>query len=184
MATINDRINKTRRSSLATASTVPRRSASGGRRPATVTDIGRVNQVTTNLNSVKAEVDSASGVVQDAVSLLDQARTLGAQGASSTLSAQARTSLAAQAQQILSALVDASRATFAGRYLFSGDDSTQPAYDVNLANPNGVDRLITPPIRLIQDSNGVVSPYPRPRRIFPIIEIPTTARLPTMSPAA
>ena len=121
------------------------------------TDIGRVTQVTTNLNTVKSEVDSASQVVQDSVSLLDQARTLAAQGASGTLSAQQRTALAAQAEQILSALVDASRATFAGRYLFSGDDSCQPAYDVNLANANGVDRLITAPAtRLIQDSNGVV----------------------------
>jgi flagellar hook-associated protein 3 FlgL len=60
-------------------------------------------------------------------------------------------------EQILSALVDASRATFAGRYLFSGDSSTQPAYQVNLANPNGADRLLTAPAtRLIQDSNGVV----------------------------
>jgi len=96
-------------------------------------------------------------VVQDAISLLDQARTLGAQGASGTLSASARSALAAQAQQVLSALVDASRATFAGHYLFSGDQSTQPAYDVNLANANGVDRLLTAPAtRLIQDSNGVV----------------------------
>jgi flagellar hook-associated protein 3 FlgL len=120
------------------------------------TDIGRVNQVTINLNSVKNEVDSASGVVQDAVSLLDQARSLGAQGASSTLSPQARISLAAQAEQILNSLVDASRASFAGRYLFSGDGSTLPPYDVNLANANGVDRLLTTPAtKLIQDANGV-----------------------------
>ena len=120
-------------------------------------DIGRVTQVTSNLNAVKGEVDSASGVVQDAVSLLDQARSLAAQGASDTLAASERPALAAQAEQILSALVNASRATFAGQYLFSGDSSLQPAYDVNLANPNGVDRLLTAPAtRLIQDSNGVV----------------------------
>jgi flagellar hook-associated protein 3 FlgL len=119
-------------------------------------DIGRVSQVTANLNNVKSEVDSASGVVQDAVSLLDQARSLAAQGASATLSSSGRVSLAAQAEQILNALVNASRATFAGRYLFSGDSSSQPAYDVNLANANGVDRLLTAPAtRLIQDSNGV-----------------------------
>src|SRR5690242_9914467 len=119
-------------------------------------DIGRITQVAANLNNVKNEVDSASGVVQDAVSLLDQARSLAAQGASATLPASARVSLAAQAEQILNALVNASRATFAGRYLFSGDSSSQPAYDVNLANANGVDRLLTAPAtRLIQDSNGV-----------------------------
>jgi len=120
-------------------------------------DIGRVTQVTANLNSVKSEVDSASGVVQDSVSLLDQARTLAAQGASATLSASGRVTLAAQAEQILSALVNASRSTFAGRYLFSGDSSLQPAYDFNLSNATGVIRLLTAPAtRLIQDSNGVV----------------------------
>jgi len=120
-------------------------------------DIGRVTQVAANLNSVKSEVDSASGVVQDAVSLLDQARTLAAQGASATLPASGRIALAAQAEQILSALVNASRATFAGHYLFSGDSSLQPAYDFNLSNATGVARLLTAPAtRLIQDSNGVV----------------------------
>jgi flagellar hook-associated protein 3 FlgL len=120
-------------------------------------DIGRVTQVTANLNAVKSEVDSASGVVQDSISLLDQARSLAAQGASDTLPSSERPALAAQVEQILSALVNASRATYAGRYLFSGDSSLQPAYDVNLANPNGVDRLLTAPAtRLIQDSNGVV----------------------------
>ena len=119
-------------------------------------DIGRVTQVTTNLNGVKSEVDTASGVVQDAVSLLDQARSLAAQGASTTLTPTERTALAAQAEQILNTLVDDSRATFDGQYLFSGDSSSQPAYNVNLANPNGVDRLLTAPAtRLIQDSTGV-----------------------------
>jgi flagellar hook-associated protein 3 FlgL len=118
-------------------------------------DIGRVTQVTANLNGVKSEVDTASGVVQNAVSLLDQARSLAAQGASGTLNASGRTALAAQAEQILNTLIDDSRATFDGHYLFSGDSSLQPAYTVNLANPNGVDRLLTAPAtRLIQDSSG------------------------------
>ena len=118
-------------------------------------DIGRAAQVTSNLNGVKSEVDTASGVVQNAVSLLDQARSLAAQGASFTLSPTERTTLAAQAEQILNTLIDDSRATFDGHYLFSGDSSLQPAYTVNLGNPNGVNRLLTAPAtRLIQDSSG------------------------------
>ena len=118
-------------------------------------DIGRATQVTSNLNGVKSEVDTASQVVQNAVSLLDQARTLAAQGASSTISPTQRTAMAAQAEQILNTLIDDSRATFDGHYLFSGDSSLQAAYTVNLANPNGVDRLLTAPAtRLIQDSSG------------------------------
>jgi flagellar hook-associated protein 3 FlgL len=118
-------------------------------------DIGMATQVTSNLNGVKSEVDTASGVVQSAVSLLDQARTLAAQGSSATLSPAQRTAMAAQAEQILNALVNDSRATFDGKYLFSGDSSSQPAYTVNLANPNGVDQLLAAPAtRLIQDSTG------------------------------
>ena len=119
-------------------------------------DVGRVTQVTSNLNNVKSQVDTASGVVQDAVSVLDQARSLAAQGASGTLDASGRTALATQAEQILNTLVDNSRATFDGQYLFSGDSTSQPAYSVNLANPNGVNRLLTAPATtLIQDSTGV-----------------------------
>jgi flagellar hook-associated protein 3 FlgL len=118
-------------------------------------DIGRATQVASNLNGVKSEVDTASGVVQNAVSLLDQARSLAAQGASTTISPTDRTAMAAQAEQILNTLIDDSRATFDGQYLFSGDNSSQPAYSVNLANPNGVNRLVTAPAtRLIQDSSG------------------------------
>ena len=118
-------------------------------------DVGRITQVTSNLNHVKSEVDSASQIVQNAVSLLDQARTLAAQGASATLTPTQRIAMAAQAEQILNALIDDSRATFDGKYLFSGDSSSQPAYTVNLANANGVDRLLTAPAtRLIQDSSG------------------------------
>ncbi|HSP67248.1 MAG TPA: flagellin [Bryobacteraceae bacterium] len=159
LGAVNDRINKTQ--AQLTSGLRINRPSDDPRAVGDVlqleTDISRVTQVAANLHSVKSEVDSASSVVQDAVSFLDQARSLGAQGASGTLSAQARIDLAAQAAQILSALVDASRATFAGRYLFSGDSSTQPAYDVNLASPTGVTRLLTAPAtRLIQDSNGVV----------------------------
>jgi flagellar hook-associated protein 3 FlgL len=120
------------------------------------TDVGQATQVTTNLNGVKSAVDTASGVVQDAVSLLDQARSLAAEGASTTLTSTQRTAMAAQAEQILNTLVADSRATFDGQYLFSGDNSSQPAYQVDLANPNGVDRLVTAPATtLIQDSSGV-----------------------------
>jgi flagellar hook-associated protein 3 FlgL len=119
-------------------------------------DIGMATQVTTNLNGVQSAVNTASGVVQDAVSLLDQARSLAAEGASTTLTSTQRTAMAAQAEQILDTLVTDSRATFDGQYLFSGDNPSQPAYQVDLSSPNGVDRLITAPATtLIQDSSGV-----------------------------
>ncbi len=118
-------------------------------------DIGTATQVTSNLNNVQSEVNTASQVVQNAVSLLDQARSLAAQGSSATITPAQRTAMAAQAEQILNSLIADSNVTFDGQYIFSGDSSSQPPYTVNLANPNGVDRLLTAPAtRLIQDSTG------------------------------
>jgi flagellar hook-associated protein 3 FlgL len=120
-------------------------------------DIGRATQVAANLNTVKGGVDTAAAALGDATSLLDQVRSLGAQGANSTQTAATRATLATQVGQILSELVNTSRTTFGGQYVFSGDNSLSPSYELNLANPNGVNRLATPSsTRLIQDTSGVV----------------------------
>ena len=120
-------------------------------------DIGRVTQVATNLNSVKSEVDSASQVVQNAVSLLDQARSLAAQGLRPRFRLPGGWRWPRKPSRSSARWSTPAAPPSTGQYLFSGDSSSQPAYDVNLANPNGVDRLLTAPAtRLIQDSNGVV----------------------------
>jgi flagellar hook-associated protein 3 FlgL len=119
-------------------------------------DLGHVNQVTSNLNLVQGEVNSAETALEGATQLLDQASSLAAQGAGSTISAATRSTLSQQVGQILSGLVSASQTQFNGTYVFSGDQSTSPSYQLDLNNPNGVDRLITgPATRLIQDASGI-----------------------------
>src|SRR6267142_238245 len=44
-------------------------------------DLGRVSQISTNLHNVQGEVNTAEGVLESATTLLDQIRSLGAQGA-------------------------------------------------------------------------------------------------------
>jgi flagellar hook-associated protein 3 FlgL len=120
-------------------------------------DVGRAGQVAANLNSVKGEVDTAAAALGDASSLLDQVGSLGAQGANGIQTASTRATLATQVEQILGELVNTSRTTFGGQYIFSGDNSAAPSYQLNLANPNGVDRLAaTSSTRQIQDTSGVV----------------------------
>src|SRR6266852_3428115 len=75
-------------------------------------DIGRVTQVARNLGQVKGEVDTAESALEAATQLLQQAGTLAAQGASSTVSASERANLSQQVEQILSGLVSTSRTTF------------------------------------------------------------------------
>ena len=119
-------------------------------------NINGVKQTQTNLASIQGEVNTAESALQSAGSLLDQAQTLGIQGANGTQSASGRAALAQQVQGILGQLVDISQTAYQGSYVFSGDQSTSPAYQLDSASPNGVDRLLNnPSTRLAQDVNGI-----------------------------
>ena len=121
----------------------------------TRTDLARVNQADQNLVRVKAEVDTAESAVSTAVQYLDQVRSLGVQGAG-TVAASQDAALAPQVNHLLEQLVGLSRTSVHGVYIFSGDQTNSPPYQVNAASPTGVDRLVTAPAtRLIQDATGV-----------------------------
>jgi flagellar hook-associated protein 3 FlgL len=119
-------------------------------------DLGRVHQVTSNLNLVSGEVNSAESALQTATQMLDQVASLAAQGVSNTVSAGSRATFSQQVGQILSTLVSTSQTQFNGAYVFGGDQSTSPSYQVDFSTPNGVDRLTTTQsTRLIQDASGL-----------------------------
>jgi len=119
-------------------------------------DIDRNTQVTTNLSEVKAETDTAEQALSTATQLLDTVTSLGTQGANFTQTASTRQAMALQVQGILEQLVGLSNTTVQGRFVFSGDQDQSPSYDLNLANPNGVDRLLTTQAtRQVTDASGV-----------------------------
>jgi flagellar hook-associated protein 3 FlgL len=119
-------------------------------------NLGSVNQVASNLSSVSGEVNTAEGALESATQLLEQATSLGAQGANSTNSASEQTGLSQQVEQILSQLVSISSTTFEGQYIFSGNQTSSPSYQLDPTSPTGVTQLITNPAnRLIQDASGV-----------------------------
>lgn len=94
-------------------------------------------QVSTNLGSVKSEVDTAEQALQGAVQLFDQVQTLATEGATGTQTAQTRATLASQLQSIEQQFVGIANTTLQGRYLFSGDSDHTAAYifDPSQANP-------------------------------------------------
>jgi flagellar hook-associated protein 3 FlgL len=104
-------------------------------------DLSHATQIDQNLGIVKAQADAADSALQQAVQVLDQAGTIGVQGDGDTASGQLGT-LANQVQGLISQLVSITRTTVDGVYIFSGDQGASPAYQVNTASPNGVDRLI------------------------------------------
>jgi flagellar hook-associated protein 3 FlgL len=119
-------------------------------------DLGRVNQVTSNLNLVSGSVNSAESALQTATQMLDQVSSIASQGAGTTASAASRATFAQQVGQILTSLVGVSQTQFNGTYVFGGDQPTAPSYQVDLSNPNGVDRLTTTQsTALVQDASGI-----------------------------
>ena len=108
-----------------------------------------------NLTNVQAGVNTSESTLESAVQLVQNAASTGAEGASGTATAASRQTLAQQIQGIQEQLVGLANTTAAGHYIFSGDQDTQASYQLNLNNPNGVNRLITPSsTRQIQDAEG------------------------------
>jgi flagellar hook-associated protein 3 FlgL len=118
--------------------------------------LNQVNQTVTNLSNVKGEVDTAESSLSTAAQFLDQITQLGTQGANSIVTAAQRAGLAGQVTDLLTQLVSISRTQYGGAFIFSGDNVSQPAYQLDLSSPTGVDRLSTAPsTKLIQDATGV-----------------------------
>lgn len=119
------------------------------------TGIGQNQQVQSNLKSVSSELGSADSALQSAVSAVETAISLASEGASSTSTADQRTDLAEQLGGLQQTLVGLSQTTVNGRYIFSGDQDTGPAYQLDASQPNGVKQLISAPAtRQIVDATG------------------------------
>jgi len=119
------------------------------------TDSARNSQIQENLSVVKADADAADGALAAATKLMDRARVLAAQGATFTLDATGRQSLAGEAQSLLEQMVAISRTAVQGRYIFGGDQDSTPPYDLDLTAANGVSRLTnSPATRRVEDSAG------------------------------
>lgn len=118
--------------------------------------LGRVNQTISNLSQVTGQVNTAESALESATQLMDQITSLGTQGANSTTTAAARANLAQQVQESLSQMLSLSQTQYNGSFVFSGDNDTQPSYQLDPSSPTGVDRLMqSTSTRVIQDSTGV-----------------------------
>jgi flagellar hook-associated protein 3 FlgL len=114
------------------------------------------NQTIQNLNAVSANVNAGDNAVQSAIQLLQNAATLGSEGASSTVTQSQQNSLATQVQSVLSQLVGLSGTQVNGVYIFSGDASGSAPYQLDPTSPTGVDQLVTAQAtQLTADPTGI-----------------------------
>jgi flagellar hook-associated protein 3 FlgL len=115
----------------------------------------RNTQIQSNLATAQAAANVADNTLASSIKLLDNALTLAAEGATATETAEGRTSIAGNIESLQEQLVAFSRTQSGGQYIFSGDQDSDPAYQLNLENPNGVDRLLTvPATRLVENPAG------------------------------
>ena len=103
--------------------------------------MARNSQIKSNLGLAKAEADAADSALNSATKLMDGALALGAQAANFTVDAAGRQSIANQVQSFQDQMLTVSRTTVQGRYIFSGDRDSSPAYGSDSTAPNGVTRL-------------------------------------------
>ncbi len=121
----------------------------------TQADIGLNQQIQSNLGSVTDELQTADSALQSAVQAVEQAVTIAAQGVSSTVTAADRANLAQEVAGLQQTLVGISNTTYNGRYIFSGDQDTSPAYQLDSSQPDGVQSLTTASsTRVIVDATG------------------------------
>jgi len=119
------------------------------------TQIAFNQQTQANLNGAQSELSSADSALQSAVQVMQSAISLAAQGATSTSTAQERANIAVEAQGLQQTLVSLSQTQVNGNYIFSGDQSTQPSYQLDPTQPEGVKQLLSATnTRDIQDVNG------------------------------
>ncbi|MBN9657515.1 MAG: hypothetical protein J0H49_05020 [Acidobacteria bacterium] len=96
------------------------------------TDLARMTQISTNLDRVRSEVDSAEGAMQSAVKMFDEVRTLGLSASNSEQTAVSRASVAEQIGTLLQRMAALANTQVAGRFIFSGDSDQGAAYGIDL----------------------------------------------------
>jgi len=115
----------------------------------------RNKQIQSNLTQAQTEATSADSALSKAITLLDNAVSLGSQGASDTQTAATRQTIAQQVESVLEEMVSYSQTQVQGRYIFSGDQSQNPTYQVDLMASNGIDQLSqAPATQRVEDPAG------------------------------
>jgi flagellar hook-associated protein 3 FlgL len=108
----------------------------------TRSELGQATQTAQNLSTIQSQVQTAGSAVQSAIELLNQAVSLGVEGASTSTTLDTQQNLATQVQALQAQLVSISNTEVGGVYVFSGDTSGSPPYQVDTSSPTGVDQLI------------------------------------------
>lgn len=101
------------------------------------TQVANVDQYTTNAGSALSQAQLSDQVLTQVVGLLNQAISLGTEGANSTSSGTDRQSIATNIKGVLSNIIGLANTTFQGVSLFGGTVSGQAAFTADATSPTG-----------------------------------------------
>ncbi len=107
------------------------------------TDIQQNQNVQNNLNSVQTTVTAAQQALSSSVSLLQNASVIATEATGADQTATTRATLAQSVEAIQEQMVNNSTTTVNGNFVFSGDQTQTPLYQLDLNAPEGVDLLAT-----------------------------------------
>ncbi len=96
------------------------------------------DQFERSLGSIEGEMQNADSALNSVISALQQAITLGTEGANGTVNAADRDAIATQVQGIQSQLLGLANLTYQGTYVFAGTASLTQPYALDASSPSGV----------------------------------------------
>lgn len=96
------------------------------------------DQYLRSIGSVTGELQNADSTLNSVTTALQQAISLGVEGANGTLNASDRQALAAQVGGIQSQLVNLANLSYQGNYVFAGTDTQTAPYVLDSDSPSGV----------------------------------------------
>jgi flagellar hook-associated protein 3 FlgL len=92
-------------------------------------EIESTEQITNNLSRTKAEVDAAENGLQQAIKILDRARTLASQGQNSFNADSTWSALSLEASDLTQQMLNVSNLAIEGRFVFAGNSDTVQPFD-------------------------------------------------------
>ncbi len=99
---------------------------------------GQTDQYLQNTNSLDGLLQAGDSALSSVVTALNQAISLGTEGANGTLSPAQQQALAQQVQAIQSQIVQLANTSYEGSYLFGGTETQSPPFTLDPTQPSGV----------------------------------------------
>jgi flagellar hook-associated protein 3 FlgL len=107
-----------------------------------------------SIGAVQGQLSTANSTLSSVTSALQQAISLGVEGANGTVSASDRAAIVIQLQGIQSQLVTLANTTYEGNYVFGGSITNTAPYVVDATSPSGVDYVGNSDVNEVSIGNG------------------------------